>query len=564
MSSEDKIVRKLRKQLETALAKRREDEAADVLGKLMEADPKVPRWPHKRGDLLRKLNNNKLAIECFAAAATLYAEQGFIARAVAMAKTILNLDPSRIDVLERVDPEAARKLHRLQRPNSVPVRPAAGGRHPMLLDDDAPMQHSAVLPDDDAPQMRHHALLPDDDIPPLPPPRRHPMVLDDDGAAPSPPPLPGAAARRANLPAAKQSRAIILDEVSLPPMQVTDAALESLRVPPPPRLPSLSESVVDVDELTIAPDVRPNETRFSNAPPARRRRAGSIDIDLTDLELEQRPAPAALVMSSMPPPPPSPKQLSKLPLFPLFAEVPKAALSILVQGADVIELQDGAVVMRKGDAADAVYGIVEGAVQVGGAGQQMRSLLAEGDVFGESALLGEKRHHDVVVKGYLVALKIPRPLLNQLLAAHPPLAEVFLELLTRRLIGNLLQSSPLFQEFDARGRQEIVRMFEVRRAPANAILAEQGKLMDALYISLTGEIDVGQRGQPITQYGAGTMFGHGCMLTHSPSNISVRTRMNMLVLRLPSSAFHALAMQYPAILAEVSERIGSDVTQVVV
>lgn len=117
MSSEDKIVRKLRKQLETALAKRREDEAADVLGKLMEADPKVPRWPHKRGDLLRKLNNNKLAIECFAAAATLYAEQGFIARAVAMAKTILNLDPSRIDVLERVDPEAARKLHRLQRPN---------------------------------------------------------------------------------------------------------------------------------------------------------------------------------------------------------------------------------------------------------------------------------------------------------------------------------------------------------------------------------------------------------------------------------------------------------------
>jgi CRP-like cAMP-binding protein len=141
---------------------------------------------------------------------------------------------------------------------------------------------------------------------------------------------------------------------------------------------------------------------------------------------------------------------------------------------------------------------------------------------------------------------------------------VFLELLTRRLIGNLLQSSPLFQEFDMRGRQEIVRMFEVRRAPANAILAEQGKLMDALYISLTGEIDVGQRGKPITQYGAGTMFGHGCMLTHGPSNISVRTRTNMLVLRLPSPAFHSLAMQYPAILAEVSDRIGDDVAQVVV
>lgn len=564
--SEDKIVRKLRKQLENALAKRREDEAADILGKLMDADPKVPRWPHKRGDLLRKLNQPKLAIECFAAAATLYAEQGFIARAVAMAKTILNLDPSRIDVLERVDPEAARKLHRLQRPNSVPIRPPSPGRHPALLDEDdqAPAHHPAVIADD-APPLRHPALLPDDDdIPPLPPPlpKRHPMVLDDD--VPVPEPAARAAPPPLRAPAMhKQSRALSLDEISLPPAQATTAAIEALHVPPPPRIPSLTDSVGDIEELTIAPDVRPNETRFSNAPPARRRRAGSIDIELTDLELAQRPSPAPAVMSSMPPAPPSPKQLSKLPLFPLFAEVPKAALSLLVQGADVVELQDGAVVMRKGDVADAVYGIVEGAVQIVVPGQQMRVSLAEGDVFGESALLGERRHADVVVKGYLVALKISRPLLNQLLAAHPPLAEVLLELLTRRLIGNLLQSSPLFQEFDMRGRQEIVRMFEVRRAPAGTILAEQGKKMDALYISLTGEIDVGQRGQTITQWSAGTMFGHGCMLTHAPSAISVRTRSNMLVLRLPSSAFHALAMQYPAILAEVSERLGNDVTPVI-
>lgn len=559
--SEDKIVRKLRKQLENALAKRREDEAADVLGKLMEADPKVPRWPHKRGDLLRKLNQNRLAIECYAAAATLYAEQGFIARAVAMAKTILNLDPRRIDVLERVDPEAARKLHRLQRPNSVPVR-TAQARHPALLDDDAPLHHPALLPDD-GPALRHPALLPDDDVPPLPPPpKRHPMVLDDDLPLPAPPP-PARAPAVPPLPAARQSRALSLDEISLPPAHGTASALDALHVPPPPRMPSLAESVSDVEELTIAPDVRPHETRFSNLPPTRRRRGGSIEIELTDIELAQRPSPTPLVQSSLPPPPPSPKQLSKLPLFPLFAEAPKAALAALVQGAEVLELPDGAVVMRKGDVADAVYGIVEGAVTVGVPGQQMRITLAEGDVFGESALLGEKRHADVVVKGYLVALKISRPLLNRLLAAHPPLAEVLLELLTRRLLGNLLQASPLFQEFDMRGRQEIVRMFEVRRAPANTLLAEQGKVMDALYISLTGELDVGQRGQPITPYGAGTMFGHGCMLTHGPSAISVRTRTNMLVLRLPSAAFHSLAMQYPAILAEVSDRLGSDVTQVI-
>ena len=84
--SEDKIVRKLRKQLETALAKRKDDEAADVLGRLMDADPKV-RAGRTNAAICCASSPEPDGIECYAAAATLYAEQGFIARAVAMAKT---------------------------------------------------------------------------------------------------------------------------------------------------------------------------------------------------------------------------------------------------------------------------------------------------------------------------------------------------------------------------------------------------------------------------------------------------------------------------------------------
>jgi CRP-like cAMP-binding protein len=568
--TEDRIVRKLRKELETALAKRREDDAADVLGKLMEADPKTPRWPHKRGDLLRKLGHNKLAIESYAVAATVYAEQGFIARAVAMAKTILNLDPSRIDVLESVDPEAARKLHRVHRPNALSARPPSPPRHAAVLEDDelpaqpAPRRHPMVLDDDGpaTPPQRHPMVL-DDDMPAAPPARRHPMVLDDD--LPMPPPAPPRAAPRAG-PAPQKPRPLTLDQLSEPP----PAALPRPAAVPRLQLDGYGDptdlntgSALELaDELVIAPDVRPNETRFSNAPPARRR-PPSIDIELTDLELGKRIPALPPVPASMPPTPPSPKQLSKLPLFPLFAEVPKHALALLVQGADVIELQDGSVVMRRGELADALYGIVEGAVEVGVSSQQMRLTLSEGDVFGESALLaGEKRHADVVVKGYLVALRISRAVMNQALAAYPPLAEVLLELLTRRLLGNLLQASPLFQEFDMRGRQEIVRLFEVRRAPAGTFLAEQGKQMDGLYINLTGELEVAQRGATLAVHGTGTMFGHGAMLTHEPSTISVRTRNNMLVLRLPSTAFHALIMQYPAIFAQVSDLSGSEVARV--
>jgi CRP-like cAMP-binding protein len=337
------------------------------------------------------------------------------------------------------------------------------------------------------------------------------------------------------------------------------AGADALRMPSPPRMPDLSHSVMDMaEELTVAPDVRPNETRFSNAPPARQ-----ISVNLTDLEVRPRkPAPPRESLK----PAPSAKKLSKLPLFPLFAELPQGALVELVKGAEVLELAEGEFVMRKGEAADALFGIVEGSVDVVVPGQVSKMTLAEGDVFGESCLLaGEKRHADVVVRGHLLALRMPRQVLNQMLASYPRMAEILLELLTRRLLGNLLAASPLFQEFDARGRQQLAQMFEIRRAPRGMKLAEAGKQMDGLYISLTGVLEVHHGdGRPPEHHEPGTMLGQACLLTQEPSDITVMTMANMLMLRLPAQTFHAIVMQYPGMLAHISDLASSSVAKVMV
>jgi CRP-like cAMP-binding protein len=55
------------------------------------------------------------AVLAYERAVDLYAAKGFVARAAAMAKVILAIDPSRSEVLERVDPVAARRLHRQNR-----------------------------------------------------------------------------------------------------------------------------------------------------------------------------------------------------------------------------------------------------------------------------------------------------------------------------------------------------------------------------------------------------------------------------------------------------------------
>lgn len=567
MTTEDKNVRKLREKVEAALSKRKDDDAIKLLGQLIDADPKTPRWPHKRGELYRKRNRNKEAIECYSLAADLYLDQGFLARAVAMAKSVLDIDPQRTDVLLRIDPESARKLHREQRPTSLSARPgprpvlvpsfapAAAVHHPAVLADDSPARHGAVLPESLPPApARHPAVLPDS----LPAPARHPAVLPDSVPAPARHP----AVLLEDEPEPSQRGVPASPPPAQPPAQATRGQrtkqAEPLRVPGPPRRHEMPSGMLELaEELTIAPDVLPNETRFSNAPPAT-----GIRPSLTDRELEPR-TPAA-VRGSERPRSPGARTLSNLPLFPLFAELPQDALVELIRGAEVIELEDGAAVVRKGEPADALYGIVEGSVDVLVPGQSLRMTLAEGDVFGESCLLaGEKRHADVMVRGHLSALKLSRQVFNRVLAAYPQLAEVLLELLTRRLLGNLLQSSPLFQEFDARGRQELAQKFEIRRAPRGMVLAESGKIMDGLYINLTGTLEVKYAdGRPLEQHEPGTMFGQSSLLTQDPSDIGVRALANMLVLRLPARAFHAMAMQYPGILAHISELSGSSVAKI--
>jgi signal-transduction protein with cAMP-binding, CBS, and nucleotidyltransferase domain len=169
----------------------------------------------------------------------------------------------------------------------------------------------------------------------------------------------------------------------------------------------------------------------------------------------------------------------------------------------------------------------------------------------------------VLVRGQLVALKFARAKLAQLAATQPQVTELLIELLTRRLMTNLVQTSPLFEEFDAQARAELTSQFEVRRAARGTILADLGKVSDGLYISLTGMLEVTYAdGRPTEQHPAGTLFGQSSLMTRSPSDIRVRATNHMLVLRLPMRGFQTIAMQYPSTLAHLSTLAETSVAQI--
>ena len=134
----DSRSRELRDKLNQALRKERLGEALRQYEALQMLERNEPRWPHRKGDLLKRLGRPEEAVEAYERAVDLYAQQGFVARAAAMAKVVLGIAPGRVDVLERVNLDAARKLHRSTR--SVVVTADAGAQL-----DDEPATHTKNL-----------------------------------------------------------------------------------------------------------------------------------------------------------------------------------------------------------------------------------------------------------------------------------------------------------------------------------------------------------------------------------------------------------------------------------
>jgi uncharacterized membrane protein len=55
----------------------------------MKADPQNARWPHKLGEVNQRLERGPAAVDACRRAARIYAEQGFLLKAIALGKMIM-------------------------------------------------------------------------------------------------------------------------------------------------------------------------------------------------------------------------------------------------------------------------------------------------------------------------------------------------------------------------------------------------------------------------------------------------------------------------------------------
>lgn len=400
-------------------------------------EPDEPRWPHRKGDLLQRLDRPVSAVKAYEQAVDLYVQRGFVARAAAMAKVIVGIAPDRADVLERVNFDAARKLHRATR-SSVVTADESAAQAKRLADKAQPLVRNATAPD-------------------------------------------------------------------------------GIRT-------------------------------FSMPPAARSRR---IELDISGAEVQDPPLPTG----DGAPERPTAERLAQLTSMPLFAEVPQAVLARIVKESRLVDLEPGDKLFDKGTSANALFTLVEGTIRLTRRDDEDAIMLSEGDVVGISSLLEHVSYEgDAVARTQVRALRISTLLLDQLVAKHPALRDILLELLGRRLVSTLVRTAPMFASFDNAARAEVASMFEVRRANRGTTILEAGKHVDGLYIPMIGELSaMTPIGETVGRLKLGQAFGEHIMLTETASAVTINAATDVLLLRMSAERFRALVSKHPKIIAHLEQ-----------
>jgi CRP-like cAMP-binding protein len=551
----------------------------------------------RMGDAWTRAGERARAIDAYVAAAQGFAADGFLARAIAASKLVLDLEPGH-QRMQRIlaDLYAQRGVGPGvgRRSRDVPAPPAAEAESPAAAaalrppvptppaaaEDDAPeLMVTEFVLDTVAPERSLEDVLTaamdahpgeqpsapvEAEAPPATAtgatagsvPEVAAPVPPDEQSAPEPVPEPAGAARFHELS---------LDdaELTLTPVPARPARFTLAEPGPkaaPPVLTAVPEPPAPAEEAHAAApaDVLP--------PPGEDARY--IDLSFDDEPIDGAPsepmpaAIAALPDESLLPeaviePEGAAQALARsVPKAPLFSDLSSEAFVELVERCPLRHFAAGERILQQDAPGDAFYVICEGKVAVRreeGIDVVRLATLSEGDFFGEMALLsGAPRvaSVDAIADGTLV-LEISTALLAELTRRHPGVATALKKFCRQRLVGNLMATSALFRPLSRADRRELASGFRARDVLPGDVVLTEGDRGDGLYLVLAGLLEVSRGGFRIAKLSQGEVFGEASLLGRRPAVATVRALQRTSLLRLPEEDFARVAERYPAVKAHL-------------
>lgn len=242
---------------------------------------------------------------------------------------------------------------------------------------------------------------------------------------------------------------------------------------------------------------------------------------------------------------------STLSSSPLLSELDSDLVRQLIDCSRLVHRQTDEVVFRQGELGSSLFLILAGEVAVlaeppKGSPREL-ARLRPGAFFGEMALLTNgPRSATVLAQKPSDFLEVSRKAVRELVDRDPRVLKLLMRFFRARLVGTLLQTSPLFRGFSRDERRDLVARFRLREVASSYAVVKEGEPAEGLFVVLVGRLDVVQgEGIRLGVLGAGDVFGEMSLLDAGQAMASVKTRGRAWVLLLPRDDFYAVVERHP-------------------
>lgn len=218
----------------------------------------------------------------------------------------------------------------------------------------------------------------------------------------------------------------------------------------------------------------------------------------------------------------------------LFSDLPDEALVELSNRMVIRSFAAGELIIREGEPGDACFVVAMGDVRVlkrnpiephGDLVEVAR--LGQGALFGEFALLADRRRHATVqAVGKCELYEIPRRLLRELAASFSEVGPLLENFYRERLLATLLHTAPFFKPLPEERRAKLLSRFKPMRAESGERIIEEGEKAGGLYLIVLGSVEIIKRVSDkrmvlLATLGEGAYFGEMSLLKGGTANASV-------------------------------------------
>jgi cAMP-dependent protein kinase regulator len=254
-------------------------------------------------------------------------------------------------------------------------------------------------------------------------------------------------------------------------------------------------------------------------------------------------------------PPPVPAQ-------PLFSAIGRSGLRALIEVFEVSTVPQGAVIIEEGTGGAEAYIVARGELEVSRAvdGEEpfLLARLTGGALFGEMALLSRApRAASVVACRPSILLVGRKEALDEVAEREPEVAVELASHCRRRMVQNLVRTSPILSAVRPEERPALVEHFETRVFEKGDKLIAQGSEPTGLYLIASGEVAVvrseGDEPFVLAKLGPGDIVGEVALILRRPASADVMAVHPTVTLFLASERCNSIIHEHANILRELYE-----------